>query len=282
MAAFVYAALARMRRPNPGPAGCSCAGGVAARSSSAAVATAARSTAAANAPDRPGGRRSVPRQNATRPAPMAGTAMPIARAATGRDKKSDASGFTHAAGGWCGCRRRDGDLARHGCPGRDRPGERRRTVIGAVVPAWRSSGRDFCVAVIAAAAVSAMPRRSTTPHGDLARHRGADPALLPRREMDHRHHRRAVARAPQRGQRVLARAGLPLRRLAAADSAGGPVPAVHPGDTGEIPQADGQPALRDGARARLSRPIRSLPSYRCLPPSATAGGSLSAAAQLAR
>ena len=59
------------------------------------------------------------------------------------------------------------------------------------------------------------------------------------------------------------------------------LPAVHPRDAGEVPIADGQPPVCDGARARLPRQPRSLP-----PPVArivrVPGGGVPAAAQLAR
>jgi len=87
MAAFVYAVFAMTRTPRHGLAGCSCADGAAAKPSSAAVATAAKPTAALNAPDRSGGRRSVPPRSDTRRVCVAGAATQTARAGTGRGKK---------------------------------------------------------------------------------------------------------------------------------------------------------------------------------------------------
>ena len=54
-------------------------------------------------------------------------------------------------------------------------------------------------------------------------------------------------------RRVLTQAGLTVARSFAAAHAGGSVPAVHPADAGEVPQADGEPAVCNGARAGLSR-----------------------------
>ena len=54
--------------------------------------------------------------------------------------------------------------------------------------------------------------------------------------------------------------------------------AVHPPDAGDVPDADRQSAVCDGARARLSRQPRSLPPPDRLPSAAPAGRGLSAAA----
>ena len=70
--------------------------------------------------------------------------------------------------------------------------------------------------------------------------------------------------------RVLAQAGLPRIGPPAASLADRAVPAVHPRDAGEVPDADRQPAVRHGARARLPRRPRSLPPPRC--PSSAAPG----------
>ena len=81
-------------------------------------------------------------------------------------------------------------------------------------------------------------------------------------------------------RRVLAQAGLPRHRAAAAAIAGRSLSAVHPPDAGEVPKADGQPAVRDGTRTRLSRQPRPLPPPHRLPSAAAEGRSLSTATQL--
>src|SRR5580704_12579377 len=54
-------------------------------------------------------------------------------------------------------------------------------------------------------------------------------------------------------------------RATIASLAGRCVPALHPPDAGQVPQAHRQPAIRDGVRTRLSRRSRSLPPHHRLP-----------------
>ena len=82
--------------------------------------------------------------------------------------------------------------------------------------------------------------------------------------------------------RVLAQAGLPQDRAAGTSLAGRALSALHPSDPGEVPDADRQPAVRDGVRTRLPRQRRSLPPPHRLSSAAPGGGGLSASAQPAR
>src|SRR5277367_3973116 len=97
--------------------------------------------------------------------------------------------------------------------------------------------------------------------------------------MEGGHHRPAVACSPQhRAARVGA------SRFAQGGTAAAPVPnrrlsALHPPDVGDVPDADGQPPLCDGARARLSRQPRPFPPPDRLPSTTTESRSLSASAQ---
>src|SRR5438477_5577041 len=71
-------------------------------------------------------------------------------------------------------------------------------------------------------------------------------------------------------------------RAAGAPLAGRALSAVHPSDPGEVPDADRQPAVRNGTRTRLPWQRRSLPPpHRLLPP-APGGRGLSTPAQPAR
>jgi hypothetical protein len=51
-------------------------------------------------------------------------------------------------------------------------------------------------------------------------------------------------------------------------------PHIHPSDAGDVPDADGQPAVWNGARTRLPGPGGSLPSSHLLPQAAPQGRSL--------
>ena len=280
MAAFVYAAFATTGRASRGLAVCSCAQGAGGRRSSAAVATAARCTAAPSAHGKRARRHSMPPRSATRGVLVASGAGPTAHAAIGAGKEKWSRIRVHPRRRRVICCR----PTRWRCLATtlsrpSRPGGRWRTVIGAVVPACRCFARGFCAVVVAVVAVLDPPERSAMPHGDPTRHRGADPALLPRREMEDRHHRRPVARASCRGDTCAGAGGPAPARPAAAAIEGGCVSAVHPADAGKVPDPDSQPAARNGARARLPRRPGSLSPPRCLPPSASSGRGVSAAAQ---
>src|SRR5450759_1842862 len=81
---------------------------------------------------------------------------------------------------------------------------------------------------------------------------------------------------------VAARAGASRSaqaRAATSSVADRRISAIHPRDAGNIPDADGQPPLCDGARAWLSRQSRSLPPCHRLPSASTESRGLSASAQ---
>src|SRR5665647_81599 len=97
--------------------------------------------------------------------------------------------------------------------------------------------------------------------------------------MDGWHHRPSVARAPQRGAARAGASRSAQARAATSSVADRRLSAIHPRDAGNIPDADGQPPLCDGARAWLSRQSRSLPPCHRLPSASTESRSLSASAQ---
>ncbi len=125
------------------------------------------------------------------------------------------------------------------------------TAIGAVGDASISYAGSSCAAAAVVAAVGLRHDHRGPHHGDAARHRGADPALLSCRKMDDRHHCRAVAHPPRRGS-ARARAGRAAPdRAAAAPIEDRSLSALHRQDTRDIPKADGQPPLRHGANAAI-------------------------------
>src|SRR3954454_15049413 len=97
--------------------------------------------------------------------------------------------------------------------------------------------------------------------------------------MAHRHHCYTVARAPQRGAPRAGAGRSAAPRAGATTIADRPLSVVHPADPGAVPDADGQPSVRHGPRARLSWQSRSLPPARGPATAASPGGGLSAPAQ---
>src|SRR5215472_3448354 len=119
-----------------------------------------------------------------------------------------------------------------------------------------ATGADGAVRRSCARAFCAVEEEAIRDH--FPRPRGANPALLPRREVASRHHRPAVTRASwHRCQGVgpdwpaahcLTRTTLAHRSLSP----------LYPCDAGEVPDADREPPLRHGARTWLLRWLRSL------------------------
>ena len=106
--------------------------------------------------------------------------------------------------------------------------------------------------------------------------RAENPAPASRGEVAGRHDR-APARRPSRHGRPGSRRG---RGAAARQAAPGfedrPLPAVHSGDAGGLAELAGQPALRDGVRARLPGEREPLPQHDRRRAAAAGGRGLSA------
>ena len=117
---------------------------------------------------------------------------------------------------------------------------------------------------------------------DLASPRDGDPAPASGRRVADRHHRASTARASRhRAPRVVAERCAGGTR-GGSDLQARSVSAVHPGDLRSVSDVAREPAVSDGARARLRRQLASLPAHGRPASTAAGGRGLPAASHLAR
>src|SRR6516225_4522954 len=90
-----------------------------------------------------------------------------------------------------------------------------------------------------------------------------------------RHYRAAIACALRHGVARVVTGRSVAERVIDTPLADRAVSAIHPRDAGAISDADGQPAIRHGARAWLPRRSRLLPPSHCPPSTTAASGGLS-------
>src|SRR6266702_3889497 len=130
------------------------------------------------------------------------------------------------------------------------PGVCRLTVTSVNVLARRWCASDRCV-LGSSLMLAVLYTTQDTTHDHRSRTRGANPALLPRREVACRHHRAPIACSPRNGSSGAGASWTSQDRWPATTFTDRRVPTVHPRDAEEVSVAHGQPSLCDGVRARL-------------------------------